>query len=427
MFSQVPTQRAAQSRASQRPAAVGSPIVGSVAIIKSRGVPLGLAPRGLDGGTLSLVKSVPALVAAGIRVAIFTSDTELDAPRIERIGRVEVHRLPGFSSQGLEADTLDLERARSFEAGLVNYAPFAAETFDVLHTHHWTSALPNLLARHQSARHVHTPHLLVTEKAAMLGKVPSWEALAIERNGFVMADRIIAVSAAEANTIGGAYGVSTAKLRVIPNGVSAEFQTAASSSETIAARIVARPLRIVSVGRLVPQKGFDVLIRAIAMAQASGLDVQCDIVGAPYHSEPFYPAALAQLVEELGLTAKVRFLGEQDSAGVAKCLARAAVYVQPTRYESQGVAILEAMAMGLPIVATQLAAIAEYVETGRNGVLVEPENAEAAAKAIVQLSAAPERAAAMSAANRASAKTFDWNDSNRLLLESLGFGDEAGA
>ena len=120
-------------------------------------------------------------------------------------------------------------------------------------------------------------------------------------------------------------------------------------------------------------------------------------------------------------------MGEQDSAGVAKCLASAAAYVQPTRYESQGVAILEAMAMGLPIVTTRLPAVAELVDHGRNGFLVGADDAHGVAEALVRLADDPGRAAAMSAANRAKARTFDWSVSNQLLIDCLGFGGEVHA
>lgn len=405
-------------------AALRPPAAGRVAIIKSRGVPVGLARRGLDGGTLNLVNSVPALVAEGLQVSIFTSDIGPRVPQIERLGNVEIHRLPGFAGAGLDADALDIERARCFEARLLAYPPFADGSFEVIHTHHWTSALPGLLARSRCGRHVHTPHLLVAEKAAMVGKAPSVEALEIERAGLESADCVVAVSRAEARSITSRYGVAPAKVRVIPNGVSNEFRRRRTAPETISARMAARPLQIVSVGRLVPQKGFDTLLRAVALAGTFGLDLHCTIVGAPYHSEPAYPEALARLSRDLGLTSVVRFLGERDSAGVAACLASAAAYVQPSRYESQGVAILEAMAMGLPIVATRIPAVTEFVEHERNGLLVDIDDADAVAQALLRLADDPGLAAAMSAANRMTAADFDWRVSNRRLIDCLGFGDE---
>jgi glycosyltransferase involved in cell wall biosynthesis len=112
---------------------------------------------------------------------------------------------------------------------------------------------------------------------------------------------------------------------------------------------------------------------------------------------------------------------------VAQCLGSAAAYVQPTRYESQGVAILEAMAIGLPIITTRIPAVTEFVEQGRNGFLVPPDDAGAVADALVRLARAPSRAAAMSAANHTKAASYDWSVSSRLLVDCLGLGAEARA
>lgn len=397
------------------------PMTGCVGIIKSRGVPRGLRPVELDGGTLNLITTVPALVASGVDVSIYTSDPGVAEAEVEWLPHVEVHRLPAAPPTGLTGTALDVARLREFEARLLEYAPYVERTFDILHTHHWTSAPPRVVAQKRCGLHVHTPHLLISEKARMLGIAPLPEAHTIERVGLQSADRIIAVSQAEARSIIDNYGIAGAKIAVVPNGVGSSFARRGMSPEVVAGRVAESPLRLASVGRLVQQKGFDVLLDAMAAARELGLETACTIVGAGYHSEPEYPAFLQARAAALGLDDSVTFTGALDAEGVAECLEAAAIYVQPTRYESQGVAILEAMTIGLPVVTTDVPAVIEHVNTGCNGIVVAVNDAPAVARALLRLSNDPTLAAAMSRVNRAGAQRHDWSLSHRRLLDCFGF------
>jgi glycosyltransferase involved in cell wall biosynthesis len=405
----------------ERQGQMEQPGIGCVGIIKSRGVPRGLRPVELDGGTLNLITTVPALVASGVDVSIYTSDPGVTEAEVERLPHVDVHRLPGAPSAGLTGTALDVARLRAFEARLLEYAPYVERTFDVLHTHHWTSAPPRVMAQKRCGRHVHTPHLLVSEKARMLGLAPLPEAHTIERVGLQSADLIIAVSQAEARSIIDSYGIAGAKIEVVPNGVGSSFVRGALSPEVVARRVTESPLQIASVGRLVQQKGFDVLIDAMASARELGLETACTIIGAGYHSEPEYPAFLQARAAALGLEKSVTFAGALDAEGVAERLKAAAIYVQPTRYESQGVAILEAMTIGLPVVTTDVPAVTEHVDGGRNGLVVAVDDAPAVARALLRLSNDPTLAATMSRANRAGAERHDWSFSHRRLMNCFGF------
>jgi glycosyltransferase involved in cell wall biosynthesis len=91
-------------------------------------------------------------------------------------------------------------------------------------------------------------------------------------------------------------------------------------------------------------------------------------------------AALARLRDDFNLSERVRFLGHRDD--VPDLLAAADIFVFPSLYEGIGGAVIEAMALGLPIVATEIAALREVVEPGRNALLVEPESPRKLARAI---------------------------------------------
>ncbi len=178
---------------------------------------------------------------------------------------------------------------------------------------------------------------------------------------------------------------------------------------------------IVSVGRLRAKKGLDVLIDACARLRDQSREFACEIVGyGPEHDR------LQAQIEDLGLEGQVRLVGALSREQVIERYARAAVYVQPARIAADGDrdgipnVLLEAMAMGLPVVATRVSGIPELVDEEVNGVLVEPDDAPALAAAIEGLLRQPARGVAMACRARATVVDGFDNDRNlRLLCELL--------
>ena len=177
---------------------------------------------------------------------------------------------------------------------------------------------------------------------------------------------------------------------------------------------------IVSVGRLRAKKGLDCLINACAVLRQRGQAFACEIVG--YGEEQ---GRLQARIEALGLQAQVRLVGKLAREQVIARYARAAVYVQPSRIAADGDrdgipnVLLEAMAMGLPVVASRVSGIPELVGDGFNGLLVEPDDAPALADAITRLLKQPALCADLGCqARRTVTEQFD-NDHNLRLLCSL--------
>jgi glycosyltransferase involved in cell wall biosynthesis len=186
---------------------------------------------------------------------------------------------------------------------------------------------------------------------------------------------------------------------------------------------------IVAVGRLRAKKGLDTLIDACRLLHERGERVRCEIVG--YGEEH---DALARHIAGAGLADHVRLAGKLPRDQVLERYSRAAVFVQPSRIAANGDrdgipnVLLEAMAMGLPVVASRVSGIPELVQDGVNGLLVEPDAAPALADAIARLLRHPEQAAAFGQAARATvAAAFD-NDVNlRTLVGLLATSHECGA
>lgn len=137
------------------------------------------------------------------------------------------------------------------------------------------------------------------------------------------------------------------------------------------------PQHILAVGRLDEIKGFRHLIDACALLRARGLPFHCDIIGSgPLESD------LARQIENLGLGDCVRLAGARKQEEVRSFLYRAGVFALPSVVTSRGdrdgipVALMEAMASGIPVVSTSVSGIPELIEDGVTGLLARPADAE---------------------------------------------------
>jgi glycosyltransferase involved in cell wall biosynthesis len=153
---------------------------------------------------------------------------------------------------------------------------------------------------------------------------------------------------------------------------------------------------VVCVARLHPDKGVDVLVEASARLRARGVDHQVVVVGAAQPGNDTYRRELDQRLASVGSHVQLR----GDVPAVAPLLLSADVYVQPSRSEAFGLAILEAMSLGLPVVATRVGGVPELVVDDVTGLLVAPDDPVALADAIGVLLADPQRRAAMGSAGR---------------------------
>lgn len=178
----------------------------------------------------------------------------------------------------------------------------------------------------------------------------------------------------------------TANVRCIYHGLNAEFTgLLANSIDTLDKT---PKLRALGVGRLVPKKGFDVLVAACAILQRRGFNFETVIVGEHGEQE----TALRQQIAALSLQDHVRFTGPMDQARLYREYQHADVFCLPCRVLDNGDrdglpnVIMEAMACGLPVITTPVSGIPEIIHDGHNGTLVPPDDADALANAIQRLS-----------------------------------------
>jgi len=183
-----------------------------------------------------------------------------------------------------------------------------------------------------------------------------------------------------------------------------------SDNRSFNAREDGQPLKLVSIGRLVPTKGHDVLIKACALLKTQyKLDFELRLIGSgPIDQE------LQALAESLGVSDEVHFCGGMAFEEVLITLEQASVFCLAPRlipgHPPDGIpnVIAEAMALRVPVVSTRVSAIPELIENGKTGQLVEVDDVDGFAKAIATLATEEELAKSISDAGFTKvAKLFD--------------------
>ena len=177
-------------------------------------------------------------------------------------------------------------------------------------------------------------------------------------------------------------------VHVMYHGLNADF-----ARLLVNAPAVDRPdrLRIISVGRLVEKKGFDVLVDAVALLVERGVDVTAAIAGESGDQDD----AIRGQVTAAGLDDRIDFLGTLSQADLFAEYRRSSVFALACRITNDGDrdgipnVLMEAMAARLPVVSTAVSGIPELIDNGINGLLVAPEDAEALADAIWRLAKDP--------------------------------------
>jgi glycosyltransferase involved in cell wall biosynthesis len=188
------------------------------------------------------------------------------------------------------------------------------------------------------------------------------------------------------------YGLDAARIHIVRCGIDLERFACTARAPGCGGDA----FRLLNVGRLVPMKGQDVLLKACARAIADGVPLRLAIIGGgPLEAD------LRRLAGELGIQGRVEFLGVQPASAVAEHLRQADLFVLSSRSEGLPVACIEAMASGTPLIASRVQGVPELVEHGVNGLLVEPEDIAALGEAIVWAHRHPERLDAMRRAGRA--------------------------
>jgi glycosyltransferase-like protein len=390
-------------------------------------VPVGLVTYSVKprGGAVHTVHLAEALHAAGYPVRVIAlGDPDVGFFRPVR-APVTIIPAPPY------LPTLEERVFASVAALAEGLAPLAA-AYPVLHTQDCISARAACQVRAASQDGGRAPVVLRTVHHVDDFTSPSL--IECQRQAILEPDQILVVSEHWRDLLSREYGT---KAQVVHNGVDvARFQGAdPGQAKEVRQRAGAadRPL-ILSVGGIEPRKGSDTLVQAIAALKKAALkkaalkqagrDPVLAVVGGHSFQDyrPYRDRVLASL-PGLGLRLDdVVLVGTVPDAELPAWYAAADVLAFPSTKEGWGLAVLEAMSAGLPVVASDLPVFREYLTSGRDALLVPVDDAPALAAALATVLDDPDLAASLREAALATARRFTWTRSaaeHRAIYSSI--------
>lgn len=385
-----------------------------ICVIKSRRYPKDLSEV-VDGGTLNVHRIVSTLKMLGCEVEVFTR-SEAGTPAFIEQDQETIIEVPFRRSRRCETMARDYEEGLSFVNAVVHNKHFDPHKYNIIHIHHWTSGVNLCPFLPYDSQIVFTPHLLAPEKARHNGIQCPPEAEAAERAIVHRSKFVFALSNAEKEAVIGNYGVQAEKVVVAPNGVDRSFFEVPPI-----AGIKGKTLSLLCIGRICKQKGNDVLLDAAEALLRRNLPVKVTLAGSSY-GESEYEQMVYRRIKSPHLIGRVILAGQIAHTQIPRLLSQSSFYVQPSRYESQGVALLEAMAAERIVVASDLPAVREYISHGKNGLLVGPGNGEALADALCEFHSNSKYAENLARSARESARSFTWDNTLDRTISLLAGG-----
>lgn len=370
---------------------------------------------GVDAGgqNVHVAALSAALAARGHQVTVYTRRDDPDLPdRVPLCSGVDVVPVTAGPAAVVPKDEL-LPFMPAFADRLSD--AWAVEAPDIVHSHFWMSGIAALdAARRRGGPAIpvaHTFHALGVVKRRHQGPEdtsPPERAAAESRVGRE-ADVVVATCSDEAFELI-PLGVPSSRISVVPCGVDTDLFLPDGPSEQRTRRH-----RIVTVGRLVPRKGVGVTISALARLARQGRDeIELVVVGGstaePDVARDADVQRLAALARDEGIEHLVSFRGQVAHAELPAILRSADLVVCAPWYEPFGIVPLEAMATGVPVVATAVGGLIDTVVHGRTGMHVPPRDPDAIADAVSTLLADPAGLAEFGRAGAARARArYTWD------------------
>ncbi|MFJ4045439.1 glycosyltransferase [Microbacterium sp. NPDC089987] len=384
-----------------------------IAMVSEHASPLA-DPGSVDAGGQNVhVAALSRMLARrGHSVTVFTrrDDPALDE-RVQLDEGVDVVHVDAGPAARIPKDDL-LPHMTELAEGLAQH--WRADPPDVVHSHFWMSGLAALDAVAMLADSdvsappvLHTFHALGAVKRRHQGAADTspaereWLEPSVGRR----ADTVIATCSDEAFELR-ALGVPSSRIAIAPCGVDLAHFGVEGEVEPKGARH-----RVLSVGRLVPRKGVDLVVRALATLVESGFgDIELVIAGCDGTAEADPEAArLSALADELGIADRVRFHGKVSRDRMPALLRSADAVVCAPWYEPFGIVPLEAMACGTPVVAAAVGGLIDSVTDGVTGLHVPPRDPDAIASALQELLGDEARRRAWGRAGRARVESrYSW-------------------
>lgn len=320
----------------------------------------------LGGVEVAIVYLMDTLAAVGVDdLHIVSCRTEIGAPQTKQIGAATVHYLPRANQGRL---TWHLRETRRMRELLREIRP------DIVHGH--STGLYAGAALGSGFANVITAHGIVAREVALyrgLGmRLRGSIDVLYERYCLARARHVIAISPYVQQVFA---PLTKARFHLIENAVDRAFFDLAPQPE---------PGRILFAGAVIERKGLLPLIEALPRLREAVPHIELRIAGSTAVS-PAYYRKLLQIAGERDLSRSIVYLGQLDQQALLEEYARCAVFVLPSFQETAPMAVQQALAAAVPVVATSVGGVPDLVGDGKTGLLVPPAASAALADALVRL------------------------------------------
>lgn len=395
-----------------------------VAVLSVHTCPLAMLGGKKTGGMNVYVRDYAReLGRRGIQVDVFTRSQDECVPMVmhELGDNARVIHIPAGPEHPIPVKDV-ANHLDEFTQGVVRFALKENVAYDVIHSHYWLSGLVA-----ESLRTTWGGHIPIVQMFHTLGRMKNQVALSQQERASQLritsewrivhqvADAIVAATPAERTQLVGLYGADPACIEVIPPGVDfGRFHPIPKSEARTRVHLDQCKQNILLAGRIEPLKGIDTLLQAVALVDRCCPDTLKNVCVTIVGGDPWADdldmemARLQQMRTDLGITDFVTFVGSKDQMILPNYYAAAEMVVMPSHYESFGLVALEAMAMGTPVIASEVGGLAHLVQDGRTGFHVPSRDPEALAQRIYELLKDEELRAEMSCHARCHARNYAW-------------------
>jgi len=395
-----------------------------VAVICFHTSPTAALGHSANGGLNVYVREVCRQFSArGVATDVFTRIASGAGPVVENLAPLS--RVIYLPAGPADLDKYELAGYVEDFAGAV--ARFALDDdlrYDLLYSHYWLSgAVACTLRGRWHLPWAHTAHTLAVVKNRCLapGDVPE-PALREQLEGEIArsADLLVVSTEAEGEELRRAYAVRRDRIQVAPPGVDLDAFGSVKRFTERTARPADDGRTVLFVGRLERLKGADVALRAFATAAAGHPDVRFLVLGGDSRTGgESERQRLAELARELGIEARVSFLGSIPQRELPGYYLAADALLMPSYSESFGLVGLEAQACGCPVIAADVAGLASVVRDGATGFLVAGHDPADYADRLRRLLDDPALARELGRRGRQLAQGFSWERTGDRLLDAF--------
>ena len=302
------------------------------------------------------------------------------------------------------------EDAPDFTDGLIAAVEASGADYALVHSHYWTSAGPGLrLAERLGVPHVFTGHTIAALKEHAGGAPEPDARKQAEADAARLSHAVVTFTDEESALLQELLDLAPHRAHAVPMGVdTALFRPQPRARARAALGISGQERVVLSVGRIESYKGTDVLVRAFSLLREPQ-NARLLVVGGS-EGEPGVEW-LQEMARASGISEQLGWRGAVPHHELPAYYAAADVCVVPSLHETFGLAALEAMACGTPVVASDAGGLRELVHHGETGFLCRPSDPTALAEALGAVLGDPQLARRMGEAGALQARLFTWDGS----------------